>query len=153
MHNWYEMYVVGRERTADRLRHVEALRRSDEVRAQRARPRGGQRADLLTLIPGLRRRGGGARGVRATLVLAANEVISMQARGRPCVVTCVAGRLWVTVDGSRVDYVLEAGEDVMVAVRARIVVQALRTATVRLESPSFARVAVDSALRPELLRG
>jgi hypothetical protein len=153
MHHWYEMYVVGRERTADRLRHAEALHRSDEVRAERARPRGGHRDRLVTLLAGPLRRGGGAPGVRATLVLAANEVISVRGRARPCRVTCVAGRLWVTVDGSREDYALEAGEEVTVRARGKVVVQALRTSTVRLESPRLARVAVDSPLTPRLLPG
>ncbi len=91
--------------------------------------------------------------MRATLVLAANEVISMQARRRPCRVTCVAGRLWVTADGSRVDYALEPGENAAFAVRGKVVIQALRTSTVRLESASLARVAVASALRPQLILG
>ncbi len=76
----------------------------------------------------------------AKLVLARGEVISLQVRGRECRVSCVAGRLWVTASGCQEDTVLGRGEEMTFPGGARIVVEALRTATVRLEMRSEAGV-------------
>jgi hypothetical protein len=69
----------------------------------------------------------------STLVLARGELASLRLRGRTCRVSCVAGRLWVTTTGRREDFVLAPGEEVRLGGRGSVVVEALRTATVRLE--------------------
>ncbi len=69
----------------------------------------------------------------STVVLARGELASLQPRGRTCRISCVAGRLWVTKNGRREDFLLSPGEEVTFTGGGRIVVEALRTATVRLE--------------------
>ncbi len=76
----------------------------------------------------------------STFILARGELASLRLKGRPCRVSCVAGRLWVTASGRQEDSLLIAGNEVTFAGRGRIVVEALRTATVRLESFEAARV-------------
>jgi hypothetical protein len=73
--------------------------------------------------------------------LALGDVISLRPNGRGCRITCLAGRLWVTVTGSGVDTVLAAGEETIFAGGGRIVVEALRDASVRMERPVRARTA------------
>ncbi len=75
----------------------------------------------------------------STLVLARGNLVSLRLRGRACSVSCVAGRLWVTASGGREDYVLTPGEEVTLRGRGNIVIEALRTATVRLEIQTAAR--------------
>jgi hypothetical protein len=70
----------------------------------------------------------------STMVLARGELATLPLSGRACRVSCVAGRLWVTANGRREDFVLTPGENVTSTGRGRIVVEALRTATVRLET-------------------
>jgi hypothetical protein len=67
-------------------------------------------------------------------VLARGEVVSLRLVGGPCRVSCIAGRLWVTASGDREDTMLAPGEEAVFTGRGRIVVEALRTATVRLET-------------------
>jgi hypothetical protein len=74
----------------------------------------------------------------STIVLARGELTSL--RGRACGISCVAGRLWVTARGRREDSTFASGEEVTFTGRGRIVVDALRTATVRLEIHTAARV-------------
>ena len=69
----------------------------------------------------------------STLVLARGELATLPLTGRACRVSCVAGKLWVTGDGSGEDVVLIPGEKLTSRARGRIVIEALRTATVRLE--------------------
>ncbi len=69
----------------------------------------------------------------STLVLARGELASMRLGGRACRISCVAGRLCVTATGHRDDFVLAPGQEVRFAGGGEIVVEALRTATVRLE--------------------
>ncbi len=76
----------------------------------------------------------------STLVLARGELASLRLRGRSCSISCVTGRLWVTASGRREDSMLAPGEQVTFTGRGRIVVEALRTATVRLEIHTAARV-------------
>ena len=47
-------------------------------------------------------------------------------------VTCRQGRLWLTFEGCRADFVLEAGDTHRCRERGRLVVQALRDAIVEL---------------------
>ncbi len=76
----------------------------------------------------------------STLVLARGEVASLRLRGRAYRISCVAGRLWVTASGHREDSVLAPGEELTFTGRGRIVVEALRTATVRVENHTAAHV-------------
>jgi ferric-dicitrate binding protein FerR (iron transport regulator) len=76
----------------------------------------------------------------STLVLARGIVASVRLSGRACRVSCVAGRLWVTASGRPEDSVLGPGNEVSFAGRGRIVVEALRTATVRIEIDTPTRV-------------
>jgi len=76
----------------------------------------------------------------STLVLARGELASLRPRGRACRITCVTGRLWVTARGRREDSLLAPGEEVIFTGRGRVVVEALRTATVRLQVRMTARV-------------
>lgn len=71
----------------------------------------------------------------STLVLARGQLASFRIDGRACRISCVAGRLWVTETGQREDSVLTPGQKVTFTRRGRIVVEALRTATVRIEAP------------------
>jgi hypothetical protein len=76
----------------------------------------------------------------STLVLARDVLASLRLRGRACRISCVTGKLWVTVSGRREDCVLGPGEEVTFTERGRIVVGALQTATVRLEIHTAATV-------------
>jgi hypothetical protein len=80
----------------------------------------------------------------STFVLARGELASLRLRGRTWKISCVAGRLWVTAAGRQGDSVLAAGEHVTLAGRGKIVIEALRTATVRLEVPTAERMNVGS---------
>jgi hypothetical protein len=95
-----------------------------------------------------------AGGARATIVLERGEVITIGTRGRPYRVSCIAGRLWTTIGGDPADAVLACGQSVTYRKRGRIVIEALRTATVRIEChgipwpecPGPARVVLDQAV-------
>ncbi len=82
----------------------------------------------------------------STLVLARGELVSLQPRDIPCSISCVAGRLWVTAAGSPEDRVLLPGECMTPAGRGRVVVEALRTATVRFQVSAAAPVSGHAAL-------
>jgi hypothetical protein len=69
----------------------------------------------------------------STFVLTRGELTTLRPGGRTCRISCVAGRLWVTTGGRREDSVLVPGEGIAVTGRGTVIVQALRTATVRLE--------------------
>jgi hypothetical protein len=145
MHNWYEAYVVGLEMTGDRVRQA-------ALRDLAGRLRSSRKSDSRSGAPtatGLR----GSRAVRVTLVLSAGEMLSLRVRRRPHRVVCVAGRVWATEERSAVDHVLAAGEQRTFEAEGRLVIQALRTSTVRIECPRPARVVVGSTLRPALVAG
>ncbi len=88
----------------------------------------------------------------STLVVAKGELVSLLLRGRACRVACVTGTLWVTMGGHQEDCMLAPGQEVTLAGRGRIVVEALRTATVRFELRNTARVKA-RALSPLKLSG
>jgi hypothetical protein len=68
----------------------------------------------------------------ATLVLCQGEVLGIVlGRGR-VPVTCRTGRIWATVARDPADRVLEPGETVTVRGPGKLVLQALRTSTVRV---------------------
>jgi len=72
------------------------------------------------------------REIRSMRILARGEVVSVDSR-RGCRIGCVAGCVWVTTAGRLADIMLAAGEEIRWSGRGRVVVEALRTATVRLE--------------------
>lgn len=76
----------------------------------------------------------------STLVLELGELASIRPKSKACRISCVTGRLWVTATGRRMDSLLAPGEEVTFTGRGRIVVEALRTATVRLEVLTTAHV-------------
>ena len=84
----------------------------------------------------------------STIVLAKGELAPLRTRGRACRVTCVSGRLWVTASGRAEDTVLSPGQTAVFTGKSRIVIEALRTATVRLEVRAAARPRI-SPPRPE----
>lgn len=68
---------------------------------------------------------------RARLALARREwVVLSQVRRRTLV--CEAGELWVTLDGDDEDHVLRAGERLVVAANASVIVSATREAVLRV---------------------
>ena len=87
----------------------------------------------------------------STFVLARGALTPLRLWGRACRVSCVAGRLWVTSSRRREDFVLAPGEMVTFTGGDRIVVEALRTATVRLEIDAVARAEVDAGDGPLIL--
>lgn len=143
LYHWYEVDAVARERMRDRLREAEAL-----SLARRVAPEAGS-SGSLTLLPGE----GGRRGIRATLVLSRGELLSLRVGRLPHRVVCVAGGVWVTGENSGSDHVLAVGEQWTFGDSGRVVIQALRLSTVRIDSAAAARVAMGSALRPALLPG
>jgi Protein of unknown function (DUF2917) len=68
-----------------------------------------------------------------TFILSRGSVASFGRRERPMSITCAVGLVWVTIEGSRTDHLVEAGQTVRFQRRGRVVIQALRSATVRLE--------------------
>ena len=76
----------------------------------------------------------------STLVLARSELAAIRLQGRTYRISCLAGRLWVTESGSPQDSVLCPGDVLTLTGRGRVVIEALRTATVRLEIDTDVRV-------------
>ncbi len=75
----------------------------------------------------------------STFVLARGKLATLRLAGKAGRISCVAGRLWVTATGRREDSLLSPSEEVTFTGRGRVVVEALRTATVRLEILAAAR--------------
>ena len=146
MRNWYEMYLYGREKAADLASLSQSLRLAAGSGAARQGP-----AAVGTIVR--MERGRDAERAAATFVLQRDDVISIRSRGRRYRVDCVTGRVWATIDGDRHDTLLGAGESMTDGKRGTIVIQALRTATVRIECLRPARVAVDTPMRPALQLG
>jgi len=76
----------------------------------------------------------------STFVLAQGELVSLRPGRRACRVFCVAGRLWVTASGHREDWLLGAGQSISINGAGRIVAEALRTSTMRLDISAAANV-------------
>jgi Protein of unknown function (DUF2917) len=68
-----------------------------------------------------------------TLMLSKGEVAAFESGRRPVNITCTTGLVWATGEGSRTDHLIEAGQSARFQRRGRIVIQALRSATVRVE--------------------
>jgi hypothetical protein len=146
--NWYEMYAFGRERAAELTRLAASIRTERQV--SRLQSRKVQQAPGPAAAQELFSAARDAGRARATFVMERGEVLSIRVGRRPYRISCVAGRLWATMDGSTVDSMLVAGESLAYRGRGKVVVQALRTATVRIEYPNAARVILGSSLRPAL---
>ena len=116
MRNWLEMLIAGREKMNELIRLRETYRMTEG-------------AVMMT-----------SGRTAATLVLARGEVLSVRLRGRACQVTCITGRLWATASGRREDSLLAPGDGTAFKGRRKVVIEALRTATVRLDFPRPARV-------------
>ncbi len=129
MHNWLELHMLGREKVAETLRAAEGRRR------------------------GRVERNPGAAKQPATLILARGEVLRLRARRGNLRIMCRTGTVWVTTDRSREDSVLSTGQLVSYSNGGIVVIEALRTATLRLEFELNLRVAVGAPLRPALLLG
>ena len=129
MRNWLELHMLGREKVAETLRAAEERRRGGAGRNP------------------------GAGKQPATLILARGEVLRLKARRGNLRVTCRTGTALVTTDRSREDSVLSTGQSVSYSDGGVVVVEALRTATLRLEFDLVLRVAVGAPLRPALLFG
>jgi hypothetical protein len=146
MRNWYEMYVYGRDKASGLASLSRSARMAREAEAAREnRP---AESTVVRLD-----RGKDADRAGATFVLQRNEVISIRTRRRAHLVSCVAGRVWTTVDGNTEDSLLSAGETMTYRTGETIVVQALRTATVRIECHRTARVIVGAPMRPAFQLG
>jgi len=68
-----------------------------------------------------------------TLTLFKGDTAAFPAGSRPVSIACQAGLIWATINGSAMDYVVEAGQTVRFDRKGSIVIQALRPATVRVE--------------------
>jgi len=136
MHSWFELYHFGRQRTEELRRSIEETRRP---RQRPSRPQAYARGTLTVTRAEL-------SGGRATMVLARGEVLSLRVR-RPLRVSCLAGQLWATMDG-RPDALLEPQSGASVAGRGLLVIEALRTATVTLESAAPAPLRIGLAHPP-----
>jgi len=141
MHNWYEMYLFGREKASS------LVSLSQSIRMARGRDAAPEKRPSESTIVRLDR-GKDADRAHATFVLQRNEVIAIRAHRRLYRVSCVAGRVWATIDGDAGDSVLGAGDSMTYRTGGRIVIQALHTATVRIECRSAARVVVGAPMRP-----
>lgn len=119
MHNWLELYLLGRERVA------ETRRRASAPRAPR-----------------------GAASAGATLILGKGEVLSLRLPRGPFRIGCIAGRLWATADRSEADHLLTPGEAATFRGRGTLVIQALRTSTTRIDCETAVPVVLSLPLRP-----
>ena len=73
------------------------------------------------------------------VILARGEVMKLKVRRGHLRVTCRAGRLWATGNRDGIDSLLGPEDSVSYEGRGTVVIQALRTATVRLESRESGR--------------
>jgi hypothetical protein len=89
----------------------------------------------------------------ASLILSRGEVMRLKVNRGHLRVTCRAGRLWATSDRDGIDSLLQPDDSVSYEGRGTVVIEALRTATLRLESREAMHVAVGMPLLPALLRG
>ncbi len=90
----------------------------------------------------------------STLVLARRELASLRLRGRACRISCVTGRLWVTASERREDFMLAPRQEVTFTGPGKIVVEALRTATVRLyflRTTSASMQKAEQAIQPSAI--
>ena len=125
MRNWLELQVLGRERMAETVRCAGEARSAVATTGMRSQQ-------------------------PATLLLSRGEVLSLRVGKGGLVVTCITGRAWATGDRSKVDAVLLPGQSVEYEWRESVVIEAFRTAAVRIHSGQTVRVSVGMAMRPAL---
>jgi hypothetical protein len=123
MHNWVAFEYLCKERIADALRWADNERLVQAVR-ESARVRRGETA---------RRERMGREPRPATLVLARGELLSVRVGRRGLALTCVAGRTWATTNRISADVILLPGQSAQFPDRGTVVIEALRTATIRIE--------------------
>jgi hypothetical protein len=123
MHNWLEFEYHCRERAADALRWADEERRIQAAR-QGARARRRETARRAHLSRERR---------PAVLVLARGDLLSVKVGRRGLALTCVAGRTWATTSRVSADIVLLPGQSAEFPDRGTVVIEALRTATIRVE--------------------
>jgi hypothetical protein len=123
MHNWLEFEYRCRERVTDALRWAEG-----ERLARAARRSERDRRNETT------RRARLGRGPRPmTVVLARGDLLTVKVGRRGLALACVAGRTWATTSRGGADIVLLAGQSASFPDRGTVVIEALRTTTIRIE--------------------
>jgi hypothetical protein len=90
------------------------------------------------------RKGGPDSRARPMFIVSRGEVVSLRVRRGSSRLSCVAGRLWITADRDQKDILLLPGETAAFS-GGKLVIEALRTATVRLEHPAVSRIMIGAA--------
>ncbi len=127
VHNWYGAHLIGALTIRDRVREAALGGLWKRVRPPaRTGPSG-----HLELH----------EGARVTLVLEAGELLSFRSRRRPHRLLCLDGKVWATEERCRVDHLLSPGEERGYSSSGKVVIQALRSSTVRIDCRSPARLA------------
>jgi len=134
MRTWLEMHVLARENMAA----VERAARDPRWRLSATPSQPTVKAN---------------RPQAPTLILARGEVLTVNARRGSLRITCVTGRVWATGSRSTEDLVLLPGDATLRVGKEKLVLEALRTAVVRLEYPQEARASLGVAARPALVMG
>jgi hypothetical protein len=67
--------------------------------------------------------------------IAKNKIMEIK-QALDTTIECLAGSIWITLDGDRRDVILSAGQDFKVDRKQRTLIQALDTASVRLIQPN-----------------
>ena len=127
MHNWFEMHVLGHEKVGEARRTAAQLPRDGSRGPEPRRP--------------------------ASLILARGEVMRLRVKRGSLRVTCRAGRMWLTNGRDGIDRLLQAGDTVTCEGRGTVVIEALRTATLRLESRDAMHLTVGAPLQPAFVQG
>lgn len=83
------------------------------------------------------RQTGQVTGMRPSIQDIAKDKILEIKQALGITVECLEGSVWVTLDGSTRDVILEAGQSFCVDRKQRTLIQALATARVRLIHPPF----------------
>lgn len=83
------------------------------------------------------RQTGQVTGMRPTIQAIARDKILEIKQTLGVTIECLEGSVWVTLDGSTRDVILEAGQSFCVDRQQRTLIQALDTARVRLIHPPF----------------
>ena len=83
------------------------------------------------------RQTGQVTGMRPTIQAMARDKILDIKQALGVTVECLEGSVWVTLDGSTRDVILDAGQSFCVDRKQRVLIQAMATARVRLIHPPF----------------
>ncbi|HUI70845.1 MAG TPA: DUF2917 domain-containing protein [Spirochaetia bacterium] len=74
-----------------------------------------------------------------TFALAKGQLVSFPIKKAPLTIACVSGRLWATIDGSALDYIVGQGENISLTRRGTVVVQALYPASFHVATAASAQ--------------